>query len=175
MLSQMVGPAQATGASQAILEKVSNYTRETMDKMGDIVWMIKPQENDSQGLKERMQRFLYEMCNSKNITGSMEMENFPIVRLSMQQRKAIYLVFKEAVNNAVKYSGASSVLVSLSESGNKVRMTVRDNGNGFNPEATHAGNGLDNMRNRARELGGEVRIDSVKGEGTTVSLTLPLK
>ncbi|MCG7860231.1 ATP-binding protein, partial [Flavihumibacter sediminis] len=83
----------------------------------------------------------------------------------MEQRKNLYLIFKEAVNNAVKYSEASNLEIEIKRNGNKVVMEIRDDGKGFDQgtvgssnRVSLSGNGLNNMKNRARELNGEITI-----------------
>ncbi|HRF17887.1 MAG TPA: hypothetical protein PK977_06955, partial [Chitinophagaceae bacterium] len=68
------------------------------------------------------------------------------------------LVGKEAANNAVKYSGASELVIRTSKSKGQLALTVSDNGKGFNPEAGYAGNGINNMKKRAEETGGQLSI-----------------
>lgn len=175
MLSSMAsGNTRSDAGQRAILEKVSLYTRETMDKMGDIVWMIKPAEKEGAGLRDRMQRFLFEICNSQNIRAVFEGEGLELTRLDMDQRKGIYLAFKEAVINAAKYAGASRIEVIVREQNRQVRLTVQDDGVGFSPSEIQKGNGLDNIRNRARELGGRAEWISEKGKGTRVEFIIPV-
>ena len=173
MLSEMASFNSPGEASQKeILNKVSGYTKETMEKMGDIVWMIKPASQE--GLKERMHRFLHEMCNSRNINCTLNADELSQLKLDMHQRKGLYLVFKEAVNNAVKYSEANNIEVSIQENAQKINMIVKDDGKGFDPNSNGKGNGLENMKNRARELHGETKIQSAPGKGTIVSFSIPL-
>lgn len=176
MLSEMAAAKTGDDTIQRdILGRVNNYTRETMEKMGDIVWMIKPSEREAQDLKERMQRFLYEICGSRQVNAVLEAEALSKQKLSMEQRKGIYLVFKEAVNNAVKYAGAEQVLVTVQEEHHRLKMSVKDDGKGFRLDEINRGNGLDNMENRARELGGALHLVSEPGKGTRVELIIPLK
>ncbi|MCB0784185.1 MAG: ATP-binding protein, partial [Flavobacteriales bacterium] len=95
--------------------------------------------------------------------------------LDMAQRRDLYLIFKEAVNNAVKYGQAGTVRVSLARAAGRVQLIVEDDGVGFEPVVASSrngtgGNGLPNMRRRAREMGGELTIASVPGNGTRISL-----
>lgn len=173
MLSEMASGNPAHDATQKeILDKVSGYAKETMEKMGDIVWMIKPATRE--GLKERMHRFLHEMCNSRNITCTFVAGELSQLKLNMQQRKGLYLVFKEAVNNAVKYSEAKNIDVIIKENDDKINMTIKDDGKGFDAGLNGKGNGLDNMKNRAGELGGQTKIESASGQGTMVTMNIPL-
>jgi two-component system, NarL family, sensor histidine kinase UhpB len=171
MLSQMVNSQPHTDEKErAILQKMSNNAKETMEKMSDIVWMIKPGENDATGLGERIQRFLYEIGESKSIECSFTSKNIESLELSMADRKNIYLIFKEAVNNSVKYSGTNKIEASLEYIEKQLILTIKDFGKGFDNEHIKRGNGLENMKNRAKELGGKLEVKSVEGKGTEVEL-----
>ncbi len=175
MLSQMVNNQPHTDEKEkAILQKMSTNAKETVEKMSDIVWMIKPGENDAVGLGERMQRFLYEIGESKNITCNFTSKNLDLAELTMGQRKNIYLIFKEAVNNAVKYSGTSTIDVLLIKAGKQLSLTINDFGKGFDIELIRRGNGLENMQNRAKELGGKLTQSSEIGKGTWIKLELDI-
>lgn len=175
MLSQMAtGKTDINEGQRNILDKVSSNARETMDKMSDIVWMIKPGETDTSGLTERMQRFAGEICSSRNITLSTDLAALNDVKLSMDQRRNIYLIFKEAVNNAVKYSGTEKIDIHASVQNKQLLLSIKDDGKGFNEAELVRGNGLDNMNNRAKESGGTLSIDSGMGKGTTVVLQIPV-
>ena len=88
----------------------------------------------------------------------------------MQVRKNLYLIFKEAINNLVKYSQATRVSISLSKNDKNISLKIRDNGIGIpvNPETK--GNGLMNMSRRAQEIDAELNIESANGDGTEISL-----
>jgi signal transduction histidine kinase len=173
MLSQMATSQNDTGVNQKnILEKVSSNAKETMDRMSDIVWMIKPGETEAGSLKQRMERFANEICGSKNIQLSLDLSAIENIKLTMAQRKNIYLIFKEAMNNAVKYSGTERIEVKSVIRNRKLELTVKDHGSGFETSLSGRGNGMDNMKNRARESGGTLAIDSNPGKGTDVVLTI---
>ncbi len=175
MLSAMAASEKSDVSHQnEILKKVNAYSKETMEKMGDIVWMIKHSSPEDKSLEERMKHFFYDICKSKNIEPSFRAEEAVLHRLDMPQRKALYLVFKEAVNNAVKYSAATEVKVSIAQTDKQILMQITDNGNGFDDRMQKKGNGLKNMQNRAAELKGSTTIRSVAEEGTTVTMSMPL-
>jgi signal transduction histidine kinase len=175
MLSQIANKKQSEDSSQKdILERMSVNAKETMDKMGDIVWMIKPGENEGSSLKNRMERFAQEITSSKNITLTIELQKLEDLKLSMPQRKNLYLIFKEALNNAVKYSATEKIDISIKEENKKLILQLKDYGKGFDELIIGKGNGLDNMQNRAKELNGDLSIASKPGEGTTISLIMPV-
>lgn len=176
MLSQVAVQQQNNGTSQIeILSRVSTNARETMEKMGDIVWMIKPGESEGLSLTERMERFMFEICGAQNIACTLDgAEALHRVKLSMQQRKNFYLVFKEAINNAAKYSHAANIDTTVDLHDRQLSLLVKDNGTGFDTARAGSGNGLDNMKNRARELSGKLTIHSKCGAGTAVTLVFPV-
>jgi len=92
----------------------------------------------------------------------------------MEKRRNFYLIFKEAVNNLVKYSKASSAKISVQTNQQVLKLLIQDNGTGFQHSMVTMGNGLNNMKKRADDLGASLQIQSAPGEGTAVSLTMPI-
>ena len=88
----------------------------------------------------------------------------------MHTRKNLYLIFKEALNNAAKYADCSAIDVDIKEDNGKVKMVIKDNGKGFDLESAKQGNGLANMRQRAAQMKGTLLIQSEKGSGTVITL-----
>ena len=174
MLSQMASQKASETAQHDILSRMSNNAKETMDKMGDIVWMIKPGETEAGSLVQRMEHFAYEVGSSKNIEVVVQLDELEKVKLSMDQRRNIYLIFKEALNNAAKYSGAKKIDIASSLKNRELQLMIKDEGNGFDHASARKGNGLGNMSARATELGGKLEINSLVNEGATVMLTLPV-
>jgi signal transduction histidine kinase len=180
MLSQIANTNVESNNQKNILDRVSTNAKETMERMSDIVWMIKPGETETGSLMQKMERFAYEICSSKNIALHMKLgelfagprgEN---VKLTMEQKKNIYLIFKEAVNNAVKYSGTDKLEVTATVQNKELTLHVKDFGKGFDSSLIKKGNGLDNMRNRAKELKGVLTITSEENAGTTLQLAVPV-
>lgn len=92
------------------------------------------------------------------------------IKLGMQERKNFWLIYKEALNNAVKYSNAKKVFISLQSSNTVIKLTVKDDGDGFDIQKITPGNGIKNMQARTALLKGHLNIISAPGEGTTVEL-----
>ncbi len=174
MLSQMATTQSNEATHKDILSRMSSNAKETMEKMGDIVWMIKPGETEAGGLKERIERFAYEVCNAKNIEASLQVDELEKLKLSMEQRKNIYLIFKEAVNNAAKYSGTEKINITAALKNKTLELQVIDFGKGFDASIVKKGNGLDNMQKRAKDLEGLLHIDSDAARGTILTLTIPV-
>jgi signal transduction histidine kinase len=90
----------------------------------------------------------------------------------MEIRRNFYLIFKEALNNLVKYSQAFHASILVSREHSTISCIVRDDGIGFDNSREYEGNGLGNMRKRAKEIGAVLVIKSAIGKGTTIELNL---
>jgi signal transduction histidine kinase len=174
MLSQMASSVTASVARKNILERVSINAKETMERMGDIVWMIKPGETDGGSLKQRIERFACEISESKNIELYIDLHDLDKLNFTMQFKKNIYLICKEAVNNAAKYSETKKIELSSNLKSNQLSLSIKDFGKGFNVDDAKKGNGIDNMRNRAIELKASLTIESKEETGTVVQMTIPV-
>jgi signal transduction histidine kinase len=94
------------------------------------------------------------------------------INLTIRQRKAMYLISKEAINNAFKSSGCSNIYYHLTANGPKWQLRIQDDGKGFVPAENIDGNGLRNMKARADEIGAKFSIQSQHGAGTIILLEL---
>lgn len=163
-----------------ILSKISASTSEMMEAMSDIVWAINTRNDNIDNLANRMRSFAVQITEAKNIQLQFaDNKDLPPIPLNMVQRKNIYLIFKEAVNNAVKYSQCKSLWISFANEPDTLRMIIKDDGEGFdmqNPvKNKQGGNGIINMKNRAEQINGNLLITSGGGEGTVVILNVQLK
>lgn len=169
-LKTQMGPAQPNQLN--ILSKISLSSREMVGSMGDIVWAINPDNDFGQRMIERMHNYAADMCQAKDMVLHFESDqNLNALRLSLEYRRNIYLIFKEAMNNAAKYSKAKTIYITLQLTGNLIQMVVWDDGVGFDETLIRHGNGLKNMYSRAKSLGASLHISTGMGEGTTVSLS----
>jgi signal transduction histidine kinase len=96
------------------------------------------------------------------------------LRMSMDVRRDLLLIFKEAVSNSARHSRCSAIEIELRIDGSQLRLVVSDNGAGFDPAAESDGNGLSSMRRRAQRIRGAIEITSGNSVGTQVTLTIPI-
>ena len=93
--------------------------------------------------------------------------------LSVAAATALYRLTQESLANVLKYAAASRADVTLSYEARQIRLNVVDDGQGFDISSVARGHGLENVNRRTEELDGSVTIESVPGEGTSVTVTLP--
>ncbi len=170
-------------AADNVLSKINSSTSEMMEAMSDIVWAINTRNDRLDNLANRMRSFAVQMTESKNIQLHFtDNKDLPAMPLDMEQRKNIYLIFKEAVNNAVKYSGCHNLSIDFANISQVLKMTIKDDGKGFaikepSNEGNNrmGGNGIANMKQRAEQVKGTLFIESRPGEGTEIRLEVQLK
>jgi signal transduction histidine kinase len=163
------------GKANEYLEKASEDIQHVSESLNDIVWNINPKYDNPENLFVRMKRYAADMMDGKNISYEMQFpSDAATIKLNMDRRRDVYLIFKEAVNNLVKYSQAGFASIQLQTNDEQLCMTIEDNGVGFNPSKIVQGNGLDNMQQRAATWGAALSITGKPGEGTKVELIMPL-
>ncbi|MEO7049398.1 MAG: ATP-binding protein, partial [Ferruginibacter sp.] len=154
-----------------LLTSIGESTSAIQENMSDIVWTINPKNDQFENVLQRMQSFATEILDAKNIqlefNSDVSLNN---IRLTMKQRKNLYLFFKEAINNAAKHSGAEKIIVSICKREQNIEIKIVDNGSGFNTSEIFNGNGMSSLKKRADELHAVYHINSQANAGTTVQL-----
>jgi len=151
------------------LSKIGFTARSLIDKMSDIVWLVNPKKDAVSDLVIRLSDSFADIFKAKGIQFHCENEDvLRPIRLEMEYRQNLFLILKEAIHNALKYSLANELVLSVSLSGRELTLRLTDNGQGFEPDKATGGNGLKNMNERARKIKGQVTIYSKKSEGTVI-------
>ncbi|CAN5779547.1 sensor histidine kinase [soil metagenome] len=169
-----------------VLFKIGLVSRELIDKMSDIVWSLNPNNESFEQLQNRMKTFAAMMLAPRNIDYDFcADEALKKILLTGEQRKNIFLLFKEALHNIVKYADCKAVTIKLSVQHKNLVMMIKDDGKGFDiSQATtleifarneySGGNGIKNMHARANDINAKLCIDSKLNEGTSIKVILPL-
>jgi two-component sensor histidine kinase len=162
------------GEESGPLASIARIARESVGSMSDIVWAINPNRESVVDLIRRMRQHAEEVLTSRAMALRFDATHVPdSLRLAMDVRRDLLLIFKEAVNNAARHARCSSVTVDMRVEGPRVTLAIADDGVGFDTSAASDGHGLDSMRRRAARLKGTVEIVSAPG-ATTLTLTFPL-
>lgn len=155
------------------LNKIHEHSGLILENMSDIVWTINPANDTLEKVIFKMREFAADILDPMNIEYVFHQEgDFQGTKLGLQTRRDLYLIFKEAVNNAAKYSGCSKVMITVAVNDRQVEVKISDDGIGFDKEEVKFGNGLKNMEERATHIGAKLSIVTTPGNGTTMTLAV---
>jgi signal transduction histidine kinase len=161
-----------SGAAATNLDLISNTSRELVDNLQDIVWVLNPRNDSLSSLLLYVKEYVQDLFEPSGIACVVNVD--PVVRdlpLPEENRRNIFLTVKEACNNILKYAGCTEVRLCVSVDRERMTIDIKDNGNGFDMnEIGPFANGLRNMRNRIEQIGGRFRVESAKGAGTLVTI-----
>lgn len=153
--------------------RIAEQSSLMMENMTDMVWSINPVNDSLDKVVVKMKVFTSEILEPKNIGYHFsDDESLKGISMDADKRKNLFLIFKEAINNAAKYSGATKIEITLQQTGKKLKMTVVDNGSGFDERSVKRGNGLGNMHARAKELSAQFKLTSIVNSGTHIELEM---
>jgi signal transduction histidine kinase len=157
------------------LSKAGDDIQRISESLSDIVWNINPQYDDLDNLYVRMKRYAADMLDGKNIDADFSFPSDSVnITMPMDQRRDFYLIFKEAVNNLVKYSKATAATITINATEQNIHLLVKDNGQGFDVANARQGNGLQNIKQRADKWKANLNLQSAEGKGTTIELRMKI-
>ena len=163
------------GSTAQALADIAEIARRMVGDMSDIVWAINPRHDRFDGLVHRMRRFAEDTLGGKSIEldfGASLLSEGSTVPLEIQ--RPLYLIFKEAVNNAARHSGGTRASIHLDQDRVFLKLTVEDNGRGFDSTKLYEGEGLASIARRIKDIGGTADWESHAGAGTRFTAILPL-
>jgi signal transduction histidine kinase len=169
------GPV-ATTDSPRHLDQIGDRARHMVVALDEIVWAMNPKHDSLESLGSYLCLYADHFLKLANITfrltGTLDLPN---QTLNPIHRHEFFLAFKEALTNVVRHSGATEVRLSIRIIGNRLRLSLADDGGGLGSGPPTAGmDGLANMRARLEKMGGRFAIASQAGRGTTLRFYLPL-
>ena len=119
----------------------------------------------------RLREYAIPICETKNITFNMQVdEAIYAMKLGMEERRNVFLIVKEAVNNSVKHAACSQLSITFVLRHKQLEIKIIDNGCGFDPTQRGLRNGVSNMERRAEKIKADLHIHSEKAAGTTITL-----
>ncbi len=182
--------------SRTSVQSIAGTIRDLLKTLDEIVWAVNPHNDTLENLAEYLGHYVTEYLQNTTVGCKLDIPpNLPPRALSAETRHNVFLAFEEAVSNALKHSGAGMIGVEMKLNGEHFEIRIQDNGRGFDPAAngkaaipkgatgrnptlppvrSRKGNGLVNMRERLAGVGGEARIESQAGLGTTVTFCVPV-
>jgi signal transduction histidine kinase len=162
-----------TPDAERIIHQIQDNTGQLYSGTRDILWSLKPANDNLYEILHRIRDFGGELFQDTDIEFVFEGadEKWQNYRLPLDVSRNLIMIFKEALNNCLKYSGATRVTLKATlREDNILEMKLRDNGKGFDMETVKRGHGLDNMHIRAKRIKGDFKIESDAENGTFISL-----
>jgi signal transduction histidine kinase/ligand-binding sensor domain-containing protein len=155
------------------LHEISETATLALDEVREIAGNLRPYQLERLGLTSTIEQMVRHVQNSSDIEFIAEIENIDGL-LSKDSEINLYRVVQECVNNVLKHSAATKAWLSIKRTAGGAEITCRDNGQGFDPEASSrkGGMGLEGMAERVRMLGGRYTLESAAGKGATVRVTI---
>src|SRR5258706_5629137 len=175
IISQLAIKENQLGISINYFQRIADQSAKMMESMSDMVWSINPDNDSLQKMLAKMKEFSAEILEPKNIAYQfLGEETLNGTALDVAKRKNLFLIFKETINNAAKYSESTFINISIAQVANELLLTIHDNGKGFDSTKAQNGNGLRNMKERAREISATLDLQTIDGQGTTLKLKMAL-
>lgn len=163
-----------TPESERILHQIEDNTSQLYSGTRDILWSLKPSNDNLFEILHHIRDFGCDLFMDTEVefTFTGTDEKWRNYRLPMDMSRNLIMIFKEALNNCLKYSGAKNVSLEVSlKNRNVLQMILKDDGAGFDTNQARKGNGINNMNVRTARLNGRLYVDSKPGRGTIINLT----
>ena len=164
------------------LQHLSKSARDLTERLQEIIWAMNPRNDDLKSLIAFLRAYAYEYFENSSIGIIIEFPNeIPDHPLNPDERRNLFLCFKEALNNILKHSEATEVCLKIEILQNVFHLWIVDNGKGINEEINQLnsqsfknGNGLNNMKKRLEEIGGNLNYINEKGNGLAIHIQFPI-
>ncbi len=166
--------AEVPAVTSGQIGQVAELARSLVDKLSEIVWSINPQHDSLDHFVAYLHEYAHRYLENINISIRWKTPgDIPEMKMSSVVRRDLLLIFKEALANAVKHSDCHTLEIGFGFPEENMEMWLSDDGNGFE-NGHNLRHGLRNMCDRATEIGGTCKIESLHGKGTKVVIVVPM-
>lgn len=153
------------------LQQIKDNLTEATVGLRDMIWVLDDSLDTVEELVTRLKQFTLPVATASNTEASITaVSDVSKYILTKEEKRNLFLVCKEAINNSIKYAAASHIYVSIIPVGKKIKITIADNGKGFDAGQVKKGYGLKNMQYRAGQVKYKVTLSSAEGKGTQVEI-----
>ncbi|MEM7797545.1 MAG: sensor histidine kinase [Chloroflexota bacterium] len=160
-------------AAMEHLTEAETLAKQIQKELSGLIQELRPAQLEDSGLAEAMQTAVDQWSNRHDIPADFGVQGDRKLPLSIEE--PLFRITQEGLSNIAKHSKATQVQVHLFMSNTYVRLTIEDNGVGFDPKGTSAGFGLHSIRERVENLGGKSTIHTTIGKGTALNIEIPLE
>ena len=166
-----------------LLSRIAETARGLLEDVADVIWSIEPSHEDLGDLVLRVRDFAADVLEASGIDWNLQAPcDKGGIKLSAEKRRNVYLIIKEAINNAIRHSKCTEISLTIDVRERNLVAEINDNGCGFagaqrqdSNGSSRRAHGLRNLLDRAAGIRGTCQIDSHPGAGTHIRLTVPLK
>lgn len=160
--------------SKEFIDQINEKSKRMIEAMDDMLWSIQPENDSMEKTLERMNQYAQGLQFTYGFVLQMLIdEQVMQLKLDMNIRHEIFLIYKESIQNIARHSGAKNVVVNIDIDRSSLWMKIQDDGRGFSVTASERGRGIREMKKRAANVKGELDIQSDR-LGTSVLLKLPI-
>ena len=162
--------------AEPFLQRISQEVQASSQAMDDIIWSVNSRNDSLQEVMARMRRYAGELFDNSEADCHLQLdETSGNKKLSMEQRRDVYLIYKEALTNIHKHAQPNNIWIEVTQNQNHLFIQIKDDGKGFNTTLITHRNGLNNLRSRVEKWNGKIRIESKEHKGTIIEIRIPLK
>ncbi len=161
-------------SARKLVERIGANARDLVGSMSDVVWSVDPKNLTVGDLLKRLRSFAFEISEAKGIAIEFNIDDrIESLKVDPQVLRALLLISKEGLNNAIKHSGCKKVNITIQLNDKYIKLMIEDDGCGFDGAVSTLGHGLENMKMRTETVGGVFSLKSSSGIGTTIDAELP--
>jgi len=152
------------------MQKLSRTSRQATRDLKELIWLANPINDTMESLVSRLCQTTEDLLRDAQIRCRLDVPpHLPQHPLSLEQRRSLLLVIREALNNVIKHAAATEVCLRAQAHDGGMQITIEDDGRGFTPATVRPGTlGLASMRQRIESLGGSFKLESSPGTGTRI-------
>jgi ligand-binding sensor domain-containing protein/two-component sensor histidine kinase len=157
------------------IDRIGTEVHDLQESLDDIIWSVNTRNDTLEETVYRMRRYAAELFDAGDVNYAIDISDWQgVQKLGMQQRRDLYLLFKECINNIYKHAEARNVQISMALSGQQLTMKIQDDGKGFDKHSATKRNGLKNLKKRVDKWEGNIEINSTPGKGTIIQIIFPI-
>jgi signal transduction histidine kinase len=162
--------------AKTYLQKIRKNADDLYGETRDFIWQLDPKLDTLMDFISRIKSFANDLLDGTDINFILENEitDSENIKLPMDLRRNLVRIFKEALHNAFKYANCENLTFKLTENKDGFEFLIRDDGIGFDTSKASDGNGLLNMKNRAKKVNGILQINSNPQTGTEIKLMVKI-
>jgi two-component sensor histidine kinase len=162
--------------AEKFLSRISEEVTASSQALNDIIWNVNSRNDSMEETLSRMRRYAADLFDNSNTICHLSMQETAAgKKLNMEQRRDVYLIYKESMNNVHKHATAANVWINIHRQNGNLHLKIKDDGKGFEPSIITDRNGLKNIRSRTEKWKGSLSVKTAPGSGTDIEIMIPLE